>query len=96
VIMRDPVSLSPGGISRRRRQTNPIRYYSSSFVPNPYFTPNLNDNDLFGYSVSSGTFKPGEIHFVAGGPRGANSTGKVNLQTAILTIDINVLVYNII
>ncbi|XP_047741287.1 integrin alpha-PS5-like, partial [Hyalella azteca] len=62
------------------RQTSPVsppQAFSLDFVPNPVFSPRINDSDYFGYSVSSGTFVRGQLHYVAGAPRGADSRGKV-------------------
>lgn len=69
-----------GDISRRRRQATKSEYemFTSVLVPNPHFTPNIQDFDLLGYAVTSGRFfSEDEICYASGAPRGANSLGKV-------------------
>lgn len=84
VEMRDAVLQAPGSISRKRRQTSsgvsPQQAYSLEFVPNPYYTSSIGDSDYFGYAVGSGTFVPGQEHYIGGAPRGAESRGKVGVN----------------
>ncbi|XP_068247321.1 integrin alpha-PS3-like [Palaemon carinicauda] len=68
---------------RRRRQALPsipseIQMFSSQNVPNPYYTPAIQDFDLNGYAVTSGRFfKESELLYASGAPRGAYTLGKV-------------------
>ncbi|XP_037082382.1 integrin alpha-PS3-like [Pollicipes pollicipes] len=55
---------------RRRRQLDPSLELSEFHVPNPYHINTVNENDYFGYSVSSGEFLgDGQTYYVAGAPR---------------------------
>ncbi|KAF0299492.1 Integrin alpha-9 [Amphibalanus amphitrite] len=72
--------LNVGGNQRRRRRRQ-ADYYQALSVPrilNSLFTEELEENDYFGYSVSSGEFKDdGHTYYVAGAPRASHGYGKV-------------------
>ncbi|XP_055608647.1 integrin alpha-PS3-like [Uranotaenia lowii] len=78
-----------GGLSRRDgselRRSQPVldrskrqivNYFSD--VPNPYFTPELEDDSYFGFAVSSGSFEDkNKILYVASAPQMDLQTGTV-------------------
>ncbi|XP_064088810.1 integrin alpha-PS3-like [Macrobrachium nipponense] len=84
IRLKDAASPVHGEMAFRRRRQVPhsipseVQMFSSQSMPNPYYTPSIQDFDLNGYAVTSGRFfNANELLYASGAPRGAYTFGKV-------------------
>ncbi|KAK3883405.1 hypothetical protein Pcinc_012280 [Petrolisthes cinctipes] len=71
-------NLNPSHSRRRRRQSSLAVRFTTSIIPKPIYTPEVEEDDYMGYAITSGNYSNSQkLLYAAGSPKANNTLGEV-------------------